>query len=495
MPRKTDNWISGSIPDNSGYPRSWDASGADSGFIPLFNSDAYGQSVFGPPPKKRGGPDFGEFRKCAGLSSRELVTRYPGLFVFPPNPTAETGLSISPDDFIFRIVEDKNGVECLQTGNYMGFLGWQGDGEKQVSLTITSRFARDNYFLFYLLQKVLNYNVVSWETSADMTTEAIDLLSIMFPRRLEQALQQGLYREYRFFDRNDGNLTGEIDISRYVSEDIPFRGSIACRTREFAFDNKVTQLIRHTIEFLGTRTFFRKFIQSSTSGIAQAVSKITAATDETYNAFARAKIIALNSRPFSHPYFSAYRPLVDLCLKILRHDRMAYGDSKNDSLQGVLFDGAFLWEEYLWTILRKYDTELVHSKNKAGSGGFRPFEGGEYTANWYPDFYKEGEFVMDAKYKRLGNGVSASDLHQMVSYMHLLNAKKGILIHPENTESASFDGNIGTLYNHADETMGRVAFPVPTIEGEETYGEFCNKMKNAETKLIDRMNAELRNGF
>ena len=49
---------------------------------------------------------------------------------------------------------------------------------------------------------------------------------------------------------NDSNVRGTIDINRHLSQNIPFIGNIAYRVREHSFDNKITQLIRHTIEFI-----------------------------------------------------------------------------------------------------------------------------------------------------------------------------------------------------------------------------------------------------
>ncbi len=50
-------------------------------------------------------------------------------------------------------------------------------------------------------------------------------------------------REY-----NDSNIRGTIDVSRHLRFNYPANGRIAYRTREFSYDNYVTQLIRHTIE-------------------------------------------------------------------------------------------------------------------------------------------------------------------------------------------------------------------------------------------------------
>ena len=45
------------------------------------------------------------------------------------------------------------------------------------------------------------------------------------------------------------------------------------------------------------------------------------------------------------------------------------------------------------------------------------------------------QIVMDAKYKRLGPGASfgREDIHQMVTYMYMLRAKRGIFLYPDDS--------------------------------------------------------------
>ena len=45
-------------------------------------------------------------------------------------------------------------------------------------------------------------------------------------------------------------MRGTIDINRHLKLNLPFNGRVAYRTREFSHDNHVTELIRHTIEYI-----------------------------------------------------------------------------------------------------------------------------------------------------------------------------------------------------------------------------------------------------
>ena len=92
-------------------------------------------------------------------------------------------------------------------------------------------------------------------------------------------------------------------------------------------------------------------------------------------------MIAENLKPIIHPYYTAYKPLQNLCLSILRHKKIGYGNSKNKAY-GILFDGAWLWEEYLATIL--VPAGFKHPRNKAADGAIKVYDGNPR----YPDFYK-----------------------------------------------------------------------------------------------------------
>lgn len=110
-------------------------------------------------------------------------------------------------------------------------------------------------------------------------------------------------------------------------------------------------------------------------------------------------------------------------------EEVKYGEH-DDEICGILFDGAWLWEEYVNTILRDYG--FKHPENKRRKGRIYLFE--DNSGVRYPDFYKEG-VVLDAKYKRLGSyenvaRIDRDDIHQVISYMGALKATKGGFVSP-----------------------------------------------------------------
>ena len=175
----------------------------------------------------------------------------PNLLIFPQNFN-EYGDKIG-DQYVFEIDESK-----LMTNNIMGFIGY---GKTKVR--IHSRFAQgeDDYFLHYMLQKVFAINLFDLKYHAD-DESIFDFLIYLFPAFLKRAIRQGLYKEYQTRAYNDANIRGRIDVSRHIRQNTPFAGNVAYSTREYAYDNHVTQLIRHTIEFISNHPYGGGILQN-----------------------------------------------------------------------------------------------------------------------------------------------------------------------------------------------------------------------------------------
>ena len=382
----------------------------------------------------------------------------PNLLIFP-HDLNEYGDKIG-DQYICEVRDGK-----LFTKNIMGFIGY-GD----TKLRIHSRFAQgdDDYFLHYMLQKVFSINLFDLKYHADEES-IFDFLIYLFPAFLHRAMRQGLYKEYQTREYNDANIRGRIDVARHIQMNIPFAGKVAYSTREYAYDNHVTQLIRHTIEFIANHQYGGGILQNDEM-TKDAVALIREATP-TYSQNDRRKVINQNLRPLSHPFFSEYRHLQRLCVQILRYDEIKYGRNENE-IYGVLFDGAWLWEEYLNTILK--DCGFKHPQNKVFSGRINLFT--DRTGPRYPDFYKDN-IVLDAKYKRYEDialqNIDGDDLHQVITYMYILSARHGGLIVPGQDEKTGSRPEPKTLKGYGG-NMNIYSIPVDTpVDSFKTY---CQKM-------------------
>lgn len=397
------------------------------------------------------------------ISKLNLDTN-PNLLIFPQNLN-EYGDKIG-DQYVFEIKDNK-----LYTGNIMGFIGY-----RNTKVRIHSRFAQNDgndYFLHYLLQKVFALNIFDLKFHADEES-IFDFLIYLFPAFLKRAMRQGLFKEYQSRHYNDANVRGRIDVNRHLRLNLPFAGKVAYSTREYAYDNHVTQLVRHTIEYIANHPYSGGILQNDEQ-TKDAISLIREATP-SYSQNERRKVINQNLRPIHHPYFSEYRNLQRLCVQILRHEEMKYGRN-DDEIYGVLFDGAWLWEEYLNTILK--DCGFIHPQNKLSTGRISLFK--DRSGPRYPDFFKD-DFVLDAKYKSYGNtevsGIDRDDLHQVITYMYRLRTSRGGFVVPlkqneATTKPKELDGYGGWLGVYGL----RVEF------SSASYNDFIAQITQQEEKL------------
>ena len=393
----------------------------------------------------------------------------PNLLIFPQN-LEEYGDKIGKE-YVCQVKEGK-----LFTGNIMGFIGYS-----DTKLRIHSRFAQgeDDYFLHYMLQKVFAINLFDLKYHSD-DESIFDFLIYLFPAFLKRAMRQGLYKEYQTREYNDANIRGRIDVARHIRMNVPFAGKVAYSTREYAYDNHVTQLIRHTIEFISNHPYGGGILTNDDL-TKDAVSLIREATP-TYSQNERRKVINQNLRPLSHPYFWEYRHLQRLCMQILRYEEMKYGRNK-DEIYGILFDGAWLWEEYLNTILKDYG--YIHPQNKKGVGPIYLFT--DKTGYRYPDFYKE-DIVLDAKYKRYAHlnlqNIDGDDLHQVITYMYIRNASHGGVIVPCPNQEQEKQYRTKILQGH----YGKMSILGITVDAPaENFKSYCQQMTQFEREFVSHL--------
>lgn len=362
----------------------------------------------------------------------------------------------------------------LITGNIMGFVGF-----KDTKVKISSRFTQEDgqdYFMHYMLQKVLAINL--FDLKFNSAEESVfDFLIYLFPSYLKRAMRQGIYKEYQTHQYNDANIRGRIDVNRHIRRNYPFAGKIAYSTREYATDNHVTQLIRHTIEYISSHRYGKNILHQD----QETIDGVKEIREATYNYVQqdRRYIISKNLRSASHPFFLEYRPLQRLCLQILRHEELKYGREKQE-IYGVLFDGAWLWEEYLNTFLYPI---LLHPRNKTKEGCLWLFQG--KAGECYPDFYnKELGIVLDAKYKGYDSwgSVQNADLYQVISYMHITDSQRGGFLVPTRNEKL----HPKTLNGSRQELMGIFGMNVG-FKAKDFY-QYCLHMSEQEELLKESIN-------
>lgn len=402
-----------------------------------------------------------------------------GLFIFPESIKKVEDLTRDQ-----MILQEFNGK--YRTGNVMGFIGY---GKER--LIIRSRFCNDkeDYFLSYLLERVLNIpNIVSLDADTSSDNKILNLLLFIFPKYLESAMRKGLYKQYIHKQYNDVNIKGKIDIPRHLIKNTPFVGSIAYSQRLFSYDNMLIELIRHTIEFIKSKSYGAIIL----SNIKEELNLIVNAT-QSYRACDRKKIIEQNKKnPIRHAYYREYSALQRLCILILNSEKHDIGSGIQNSY-GILFDGAWLWEEYINILLSSY---FYHPKNKSKFGAQQLFSDGNGLI--YPDFISKStdpRLIVDAKYKPIEN-IRGRDYLQVLAYMYRFDASKGYYIYPESEGQVPLVLNLnkGSTYENNvsardDVNIIKFGFKIPNKSAD--YEDFKMQIHESELVLQNFINSQI----
>ena len=295
-------------------------------------------------------------------------------------------------------------------------------------------------------------------------------------------MRKGLFKQYIRRRYNDPNIKGIIDIATHIEKNTPFVGNVAYSQREFSYDNSLMELVRHTIEYIRRKPYGNSILIKVRDEVRIVISATPA-----YESNERQKIIEQNRKnTVRHAYFKEYLALQRLCLLILRHQKHQIGTGSKQ-IYGILFDGAWLWEEYINLLIEDI---FYHPMNKGGKGAQRLFEGN--VGLIYPDFISrnsEMRIIADAKYKPIDN-IGNRDYLQVLAYMFRFDSKTGYFFYPESTDSddaklylnsgSSFENNVKP---RDDISVIKHGLKIP--DNATDYEDFKKKMKYSELNFHD----------
>ncbi len=400
-----------------------------------------------------------------------------GVFVFPE--IIKNAEDITKNQMILQSINDS-----YRSGNVMGFLGY---GDER--LIIETRFCGDgeDYFFQYLLHNVLDIpNIVDLESDANQDNRLFNFLLFLFPYYLQTAMRKGLFKKYVRRRYNDGDIKGSIDVARHIEKNTPFIGNIAYSQRELSYDNSLMELVRHTIEFIKRKPYGNKLLIKVKDEI-----KLVIDATSGYEPCDRQKVIEQNKKnTLRHAYFREYLALQRLCILILRHQKHQIGTGVRQ-IYGILFDGAWLWEEYINLLVKDM---FYHPMNKGGTGAQRLFDGN--VGLIYPDFISRNNnmrIIADAKYKPIDN-IGNRDYLQLLAYMFRFDAKAGYYLYPEaeGADDLKLRMNRGSTYENNvvprdDISLTKHGLQIPI--DAQNYSEFTARMKVQEQKFKSVFNA------
>lgn len=404
----------------------------------------------------------------------------------------------------------------LDTGNLMGVLRFRESNGTSLQVEVLSRFDKgsNNFFLNYLLSKAFDVGLGNDSVTATQPSVLDLLLDVLFVRRLGEAAKNGLLRQYRTYRNNDWNFKGRLDLPRHIRENFPLPHGIAYVKREIDLDVPVNRLLLLAALVVRKR---RPDLFERNEDASDAFRELRTAISDPGDV--RSVLSHRDCRePVRHPFYrEIWEPLRQIARMILEEERWHLFHESEESVSGVVFDGAWLWEEYLDSVLSEFGyRHCVRGGNSDDT--FRALlnaRTGHKGSPMYPDFARKddsGNYVAlaDAKYKR--QGLVRADRLQMISYAFVYLPKKIYLIYPPadgkcEPDSGVDSDDLGAAFDDKyfirtvktrDEPRGSGIFiqtiSVGKIPNENTFDSFKRTMEGEESELRMKLEAADQNG-
>lgn len=327
------------------------------------------------------------------------------------------------------------------TGNFVGVLSLGNDS----CIEIYSRFEDVKHkfaFINHMLNKI--YDLNDWlltQGGNNKTDLNLDLLlKLSFLSKLKNAYREGEYKSYEKVHKNDTAPRGTIDIARHIKLNLcPENYKVAYSYNEYTSKNSYIYLVRLCYEML-----FEKGKKPKGKGVDDLLFK-----SQDYWSYDKRQIIHKNeNKPITSPLFKCHRDLQKFCLDVLKHKKMTLDSfGTEDGKYGVLIDCAWLWEEYVATLLKDYFIhKTMSSKEKdylfADEKG-KPFQ------RIIPDYVGKNSLpvIADAKYMDLYGRRDLQDeqrnsvYYKTVMYMLRYQAKLGMIFYPSISEGDNAEEN------------------------------------------------------
>lgn len=332
------------------------------------------------------------------------------------------------DNVIFEVIKD-NGKFRLATNIYCGEITIKNIKVNKNNYNVTIEIKTPVHQVF--LKRMLNFCLGVYadfndenlsETSKSIYSLIIQYLYLI---SLRKASIIGFPQKYISKKGRDYSIKGNLSLEDYFSNDI------------FAYDKKITyvqnerwylQLVIDLLYFALTKCK----IDISSNDLPY-LFKFKINLKNFYSGYKPTKLALKNIEKIpelNNELFSAFEKPIQLAKLIIEKDDSLSNDSGSiDSFNGFLIDSSFLWEMYLYNLLKiNLDNWIIDSQSSISF-----YENTFFKKTNYPDLVLTNKstgdiYIFDAKFKKFkyrGKDVDNDDLQQIHSYAFYFYLKYG----------------------------------------------------------------------
>jgi len=271
----------------------------------------------------------------------------------------------------------------------------------------------------------------NYQTSLDTEkSDFFEVLIYLFAKYTRQLLTHSIYQQYEETRREMSYVRGRLDIDRYISQNLSRARwhKVNCIFDPFVLDNRFNQIIKYVSTIL--------INQTANDESKKYLREILFTLDEVSDTPATSKECAAIQ---FNPAFAEFETVRDYCQLFLDH--AVSFDYKNDlKLFAFLLPMEYLFEDFIYGFIEK-EVDGVKATSQAGSKHLDENK----TFALRPDLIletKERKVIADTKYKMVykdpndpKNGISQSDLYQVLAYAVRFKIEDVILLYPDTIQN------------------------------------------------------------
>ena len=407
------------------------------------------------------------------------------------------GIEDSEKIEVQRFVQFIHKTKEIKSNNYFGVIHFEGQnvnllpkifydsnrvyGTKEIN-------AIQQHILWYLsyCRKLKFPNFKS--SLGSLKNDFFEILIYLFAKYTRKLLSNSIFQQYEEVDREIYNIKGRLNTATYITQNLS-KGNwhkVSCTYDSFVMDNKFNRIVKYVVQLL--------FNVSSNFENRKYLREILFILDEVRDEKASANDCA--SIVFN-PMYSEFETIRDYCTLFLSNSISI--DYKNDlKLFAFLLPMEHLFEDFVFGFINK---ELKEISVKSQISSVHLDEGKIFGLK--PDLCiatPSKYFIADTKYKIAysdkndpKNGISQSDLYQMVAYAIRFNIQDIVLLYPNmlKTKQNGMSGMQILDKLAMDKQINISSYQLPIINYElfDTESDF----RNVElTKLFKQQSDDLK---
>lgn len=396
-------------------------------------------------------------------------------------------------ELIYRVdkTDDKYSVAA---GKYCGLLSFPykckkgGKGnQKQYPVQLEISCGYSDRFFKRILDFCCGIYVNDNPFGGEKATESIYslLVQYMFLVSLRKAINNGLPKKYVINKERGYGVKGNVDIESYINSDLQ------------SFDKKLTSVFseRKEIQSIADVLYFALTCCKVSNDVLPNLVVYRNYLHGLYSGVKPSRNIirkALSEPILKNSMYSSFRLPLKYAEILINHDNITSGNSTQSS--GFLVDASFLWEMYLYNLLRLYFPDWsIDSQAQISVYG----ESEWLVKNNYPDIVMtKGDkiVILDAKFKKMTfshNDVDMDDFRQIHFYAYYYSVKNpdkkiySALVYPVHSDITGRNDRVKG-YKFGGESGKGTRFNVLTIKDPGDKNPSKN-MLSSEKNFIENL--------